>query len=189
MSNTILLSAALASCAASVYFLKRATVSRSGAWRWVLAALVTASLALFAAIEALGTGFGLVVAVLTLILAGLSTVFAGAERRTGRKPDTVIEPRAMEREDRHGQRWRGWVRGFSALLLAAITANALGAGLVGIAPGLAADRFAVGLLSVPLLWSGFAIWMVSDRVLSRPLCGMAGTLVASAGMIAWSLLA
>jgi hypothetical protein len=42
-----------------------------------------------------------------------------------------------------------------------------------VAPG----YFAVGLFIVPLLRAGFAIWVVSDRVLSRPLIGMAGTLV------------
>lgn len=189
MLKTVLPGVVLALCAATVYLLKRATASRGRALRWVFAALVASSLALLAAIEALGASFGSIATALTLSLIGLFTVISGAERRDGRKPENAREPRAAEPEERHGRRWRGWVRGLSALLLATIAANALGAGLLGIAPGPAADRFAVGLLLVPLLWAGFAIWVVSDRVLPRPLYGMTGTLVASAAMIAWSLFA
>jgi hypothetical protein len=180
---------ALALIAATIHFLRRATASRRQALRWVYAALVASGLALLAAIEALGASFGAIAAALTLSLIGLFTVISGAEWRDGRKPENAREPQVAEPEERHGRRWRGWVRGLSALLLAAITANALGAGLVGIAPGPAADRFAVGLLLVPLLWAGFAIWMVSDRVLPRPIYAMIGTLVASGAMISWSLLA
>lgn len=179
----------MALCAASIHLSRRATATRGRALRWVFAALVASGLALLAAIEALGAGFGAIAAVLTLSLIGLFTVISGAERRDGRKPKNAREPQPAEPEERHGRRWRGWVRGLSALLLATVTANVLGAGLVGIAPGPAADRFAVGLLLVPLLWAGFAIWVVSDRVLSRPLYAMVGTLIASGAMITWSLLA
>ena len=189
MGKMISLGLALTLCAATVHLLKRAAASRGRALRWVYAAVVASGLALFAAIEALGASFGAIAAALTLSLIGLFTVISGAERRDGRKPENAREPQAAEPEERHGRRWRGWVRGLSALLLATITANALGAGLVGIAPGPAADRFAVGLLLIPLLWAGFAIWMVSDRVVSRPIYAMVGTLVASGATIAWSLLA
>lgn len=189
MSRTVLLILTLSLCAASVALFKLAAGARGQVVRWALAALVALILALGVAVTALGGGFGTTAVVLVFSLTGLLTVFSSAERRGDRKPDNAREPRVAEPETRQGKRWRGWVRGLSALLLATITANALGAGLAGIAPGSPSDRFAVGLLVVPLLWAGFAIWVVSDRVLSRPLVGMAGTLVGSAAMIAWSMLA
>ncbi|WP_343616982.1 hypothetical protein [Novosphingobium sp.] len=189
MSKIILLIAAWTLCAASISMLKWANAPRSRAWRWSLAALALWGLALTAAIEALGAASGSIVALLSFSLIGLFIVVSGAELRAERKPEKAVELRAVELVERHGKRWRGWVRGLSAVLLAAITANALGAGLAGIASASAADRFAAGLLLVPLLWAGFAIWMLSDRVLSRPLYGMLGTLVAAGGLVARSLLA
>ena len=129
MGKMISLGLALTLCAATVHLLKRAAASRGRALRWVYAAVVASGLALFAAIEALGASFGAIAAALTLSLIGLFTVISGAERRDGRKPENAREPQAAEPEERHGRRWRGWVRGLSALLLATITANALGAGL------------------------------------------------------------
>lgn len=189
MSKTILLGVALALSLAAIHLLKCAAAARGGILRWVFPALVSSVLALIAAIDALGGGLGIAAALLTFSLVGLFTVISGVERQDGRKPKNAREPRGIEPEERRGRRWRGWMRGLSALLLATITANALGAGLAGIAPGSAAERFAVGLLLVPLLWAGFAIWVVSDRVLPRPIYAMVGALIVSGGMIVWSRLA
>jgi hypothetical protein len=181
----------MAACLASVLMLRtawrgagmRRKLWAGGGWLMLTPALVLYALWL-------GMVVGLVAVLLAFSLCAMIVVKFGEERRPGR----LSEPRAKaekapEPDERPRVRWRGWARGAAALLLTAITANAIGAALAGIAPGPRLDRFAAAVVLVPLLWACLVIWMLSDRVMLRPVLGMAGASVMAGGGIAWILLA
>lgn len=137
----------------------------------------------------LGAVVGLAAVLLAFSLCAMVVVKFGEERRPARLPrPRVKEGTAREPDEPRQTRWRGWARGVAALLLTAITANAIGAAVAGIAPGAQADRFAAAVVIVPLLWACLIIWMLSDRVMLRPVLGMTGASAIAGAVIAWTLL-
>ncbi len=181
----------IVTCIASVLMLRtawrRAGLSRklwaAGGWLALIPAF------LFYAVW-LGLILGLAAVLLAFSLCAMIVVKFGEERRTIRLPKPrARDQKTPEPEERPRVRLRGWARGAAALLLTAITANAIGAALAGVAPGAPLDRFAAAVVLVPLLWACLVIWMLSDRIMWRPVLGMTGASVIAGATIAWILLA
>lgn len=137
-----------------------------------------------------GVAVGLAALPLAFSLCAMIVVKFGEERRPARRSaPSAKEDKAPEPDERPRTRWRAWARGAAALLLTTITANAIGAAVAGVAPGARLDRFAAAVVLVPLLWACLVIWMLSDRVLLRPVLGMTGASAIAGTAIAWILLA
>jgi len=138
----------------------------------------------------LGVAIGLMAVLLAFSLCAMIVVKFGEERQPVRRSEPRAKAqKAPEPDERPGGRWRGWARGAAALFLTAITANAVGAAVAGIAPGARLDRFAAAVVFVPLVWACLVIWMLSDRVMLRPVLGMIGASAIAGSTIAWILLA
>lgn len=181
----------MAACVASVLMLRTAWKS-AGTRRKLWAAagwlMLIPAVALYA--FWLGMVVGLVAALLAFSLCAMTVVKLGEERRPARRSALrAIDEKPLEPDERPRIRWRGWARGAAALLLTAITANAIGAAVAGVAPGARLDRFAAAVILVPLLWACLVIWMLSDRIMLRPVLGMTGASAIAGAAIAWILLA
>lgn len=180
----------VAACLASVLMLRTAWRG-AGIRRKLWAA--GAGLALIPAITLyalwLGAVVGLTAVLLAFSLCALLVVKLGEERRPARlSQPRVRSDKPLGPVERRRTRWRGWARGVAALFLPAIAANAIGAGVAGVVPGAQPDRFAAAVVIVPLLWACLVIWMLSDRVMRRPVLGMTGASVIAGAAIAWTLL-
>ncbi len=133
----------------------------------------------------LGPAIGAVTLVLAFSLIGYLAVLLGAERRAARtRPPRVAEP-----EIRPHSRWRGCVRGLTALFLALAASTAIGSAGAGLPLGVPADRLSIGAMIVPLIWAAFVVWALADRKILRPVICMIGAVAVSSAAIAWALLA
>ena len=180
----------MAACLASVLML-RAAWSSAGMQRKLWTAggwlMLIPAAGLFA--FWLGVVVGLAALLLAFSLCAMVVVKFGEERRPARLAKSRVRgEQELDPAERRGARWRGWARGAAALLLTAIAANAIGAGVAGVVPGAQPDRFAAAVVIVPLLWACLIIWMLSDRVMLRPVLGMTGASVIAGAAIAWTLL-
>ncbi|MXO65919.1 hypothetical protein [Altericroceibacterium endophyticum] len=180
----------IAVCLASVLMLRRAwrdaglrrKLWAAGGWLVLIPASILIALWW-------GVVVGLAVMLLTFSLCAMTVVKVGEERRPARPAKSRIrEEMGLDPDERRRSRWRGWARGAAAILLTAITANAIGAAAAGIAPGAQSDRFATGVVIVPLLWACLIIWMLSDRVMLRPVLSMTAASAIAGAVIAWTLL-
>lgn len=178
-------------CLASAVLLRRAWHRTTRARTlWTIAGWASLALALGPFAGSMGAVVGGIAWLLAFGLCGLAVTLHGRERGTGRtRAHQTGRSKPIEPDQRPRIRWRGWARGSAALLLTLLTADAICAALAGVSPGPAATRFSAAMLMLPLIWAGLVIWTLSDRVLRRPILGMAGALAASGAMIAWSVLA
>ena len=190
MNEEIICGFGVAACLASVLMLRTAWRD-TGIRRKLWAA--GAALALIPAFILYTWWSGVVVGPAAVLLAfslcGMLVIKLGEERR----PARLSQPRVRSDQplglvERRRLRWRGWAKGAAALFLTAIAANAVGAAVAGAVPGAQADRFAAAVVVVPLLWACLVIWMLSDRVMLRPVFGMTGASVIAGVAIAWTLL-
>jgi hypothetical protein len=180
----------MAACVASVLMLR--TAWRSAGLRRKLWA-TGGWLALIAAVGLyafwFGAAVGLAAGLLAFSLCAMMVVKFSEERRPARRSaPSAKEEKSPEPDTRPRRRWRAWARSAAALLLTAIAANAIGAAAAGVAPGARLDRFAAAAVLVPLLWACLVIWMLSDRILLRPVLGMTGASAIAGAAIAWILL-
>lgn len=159
---------------------RRATAHRSATTTvgWLLLAGSLAAWVVVAGVE-----FGPVFAILAVPF--LAWLFVGAGIESRQRPSSTPTRRPMQKIE--------WSRLFehaglfsTAILLAGVAAALLAAALIRWLPGAEADRMALAVLLMPVLWGTLSVWICATEQRLRTCTlvsglGIAGGLLAAAG--------